>query len=97
MGQFVNDVYTSEGENVAFSCSVCDEDVDLLRQIHQSESETHIAELESRHHFRTRLNESHDLFIHKLPPESASLIFIMALPQQNLEFPWDSGSYCQEI
>jgi hypothetical protein len=68
-----------------------------LPQIHQSESETHIAELESRHHLRTRLNESHDLFIHKLPPESASLIFIMALPQQNLEFPWDSGSYCQEI
>ena len=86
--------YTSKGENDAFglaghSCSVCEEDVDLLHQIHQSDSETHIAELEIiRWHLRTRLNESHDPFIHKLPPEVASLIFIMALPQQNLGFPW---------
>jgi hypothetical protein len=95
MDQSVNNFYTSKGENDAFglaghSCSVCDEDIDLLRQIEQSDSEAHIAELESRRwHLRTRLNESHDPFIHKLPPEVASLIFIMALPQQNLKlFPW---------
>ena len=94
MDQFVNNSFPSKGKtdpckSEGHSCSVCDEDLDLLRQIHQSDSETHIAELESRRwHLRTRLNESHDHFIHKLPPEIASQIFIMAMPQQNLEFPW---------
>lgn len=92
MAQSVQNNYKCKGENDPFrlerhSCSVCEKDIDLLHQIHQSE--THVAELESRRwHLRTRLNESHDPFTHKLPLEIASLIFVMTLPQQNLEFPW---------
>jgi hypothetical protein len=60
-------------------CSPCKEGEDILGQIKRLEDE--ILKLKKKHHaLRTKINSTHDPFIHTFPPEIGSYIFRLCLP-----------------
>ena len=60
-------------------CSVCKEREAIREKIGQLEEE--ITQLKAKHHaLGSRMNEIHDPFIHKLPPEVGSHIFRLCFP-----------------
>jgi hypothetical protein len=65
-------------------CSACKEREAIREQIEQLEEE--ITKLKAKHHaLGSRMNEIHDPFIHKLPPEIGSHIFRLCLPTLDFE------------
>ena len=65
-------------------CSACKEREAIREKIKQLEEE--ITQLKAKHHsLGSKMNASHDPFIHKLPPEIGSYIFRLFLPTLDFE------------
>ena len=79
-------------------CSACTHDMELQQEIEEFE----IRIEKRRRALRTAMNENHDPFIHKFPPEIASQIFIQYAPPSALfdederSTPLYLGAVCQK-
>ena len=79
-------------------CSACTHDMELQKEIEEFEIRTE----KRRRALRTAMNESHDPFIHKFPPEIASHIFIQYAPpsaffdKDEKSTPLYLGAVCQK-
>ncbi|KIM47400.1 hypothetical protein M413DRAFT_22079 [Hebeloma cylindrosporum] len=83
------------------ACGPCTEDTELEKQA--KELEIRLEKIYTRRRaLRTGMNENHDPFIHKFPPEIASHIFIHYAPPSLLfdenrrSTPLDIGAVCQK-
>ncbi|KIM45660.1 hypothetical protein M413DRAFT_442310 [Hebeloma cylindrosporum] len=83
-------------------CSACTEDIELERELENLE--IMIEKIHTkRRAVRTAMNQNHDPFIHKFPPEIASHIFMQYAPPGGLYFdayerrtPLQLGAVCQK-
>ncbi|KIM45659.1 hypothetical protein M413DRAFT_442309 [Hebeloma cylindrosporum] len=83
-------------------CSACTEDIELEKELESLEIQ--VEKIRTRRRaLRTVMNQNHDPFIHKFPPEIASLIFIQYAPPGSPFFdgsetstPLYLGAVCQK-
>lgn len=83
------------------ACPACNEDITLEKELESSieKEKIHI----KRRALRTVMNENHDRFIHRFPPEIASQIFIQCCPSSAFFDKWEAtrsrrlclGAVCQ--
>jgi hypothetical protein len=78
--------FVDENQQEGGRCAVCEERLNIRHQI--KELEEKLNKLKAKHHaFGTTMNEIHDPFIHKFPPEISSHIFRLCLPTVDCEIP----------